>query len=415
MEILIGIIESENGDLLFTTENGEARLKKATDVPNIIESFPNYKIQKTRSLLINDKAVSGPGVFCFRYGPVMAGVREAGSFNLYTYGEKILHASIDLNWKYRNIDSKMEGKSIDEDIVQAERVCSNFAIAHSVAYCRAVENALSVAANPGTINWRIVLLEAERVYNHLYVIYRLANAAAQKVLASHLAALFEDALRLNERLTGSRYLMGINGIGKLAHTPPVGAIQEAISGYQAILTKFEELYRHSLKNSNYLDRLHLAGTMSADQAVLFGLTGPSLRACGLDDQLNGSGHRMLHLPIVTQSEGDALARMETRAEEISNSCQYIIDHLRVSDTWNLKEPSGETRHTAGEGCGMANSASGALGYYVKIEENKLRKVKIFTPSYPGMVAASEMLKGYIFTDFPFIYDSFGIYFSDAAL
>lgn len=414
MNVLIGVIETSKGEQLFTVTDGVCRLIAAAG-RELEKKFPNYEILKKRSLKINDEPVSGSGVFNFRYGPVMAGVKEAGSFNLFTYGEKILQASINLEWKHRGIETAMKGKEPESALLLAERVCSNFAVAHSIAFSHSVEDALNLEVDFQTTNWRIVLLEMERVYNHLNVIYKLASAAAQKVLAAHLCSLFEEALRLNEQLTGSRYLMAVNGIGRMQKVPHFVQIEKAINGYGEIVSRFEELYRHSLNNSNYLDRLHDSGTLTPKMAIDLGITGPSLRACGVEENLNGMQMQRMQLPSVTQNEGDALARMETRAEEIINSGRYIIDHLKVSDTWGLQKIAAGPNLTAGESCGMSNSASGALGYYIRIENGIVDQVKICTPSYPGMHAASATLKNQIFTDFPFVFDSFGIHFSDAAI
>jgi Ni,Fe-hydrogenase III large subunit len=413
MNVLIGVIATHRGEMLFIIDNGTPKLVPSEN--ELQQSYPNYHLLKEHSLKIQDNPISGAGVFCFRYGPVMAGVKEAGSFNLYTYGEKILKASVDLTWKHRSIESAMISKNTNEGLVLSERVCSNFAFAHSVAYSRAVENALSIPVSIETKNWRVILLEAERVYNHLNVIYKLASAAAQKVLAAHLCSLFEEALRMNEYLTGSRYLMNINAVGKLKQVPQLSQIEKAVAGYQQILKRFEELYRHSLNNSNYLDRLHISGTLTPKQVLGFGLTGPSLRACGVHDDLNGIAEHLIGLPVVTQNEGDALARMETRAEEIVNSCDYIVSHLKVSDTWKQDEEKDILNKNSGEGCGIANSASGALGYYVHVEEGAFKNVRICTSSYVGMHAVSEALRDMVFTDFPFVFDSFGIHFSDAAV
>jgi len=125
----------------------------------------------------------------------------------------------------------------------------------------------------------------------LHLIYKLASSAAQKVLAAHVSALFEGALRLNESLTGSRYLMGINNIGKLNHTPAISDIQGVANGYRELAERFTKLYKHSLANYNYLDRLHSAGTITPVQAGKLGLTGPSLRACGINRPTTGDAQR----------------------------------------------------------------------------------------------------------------------------
>jgi Ni,Fe-hydrogenase III large subunit len=414
MKVLLGVINSLDSESLFIFEKGQSSIIPATEEE--IKNYPNYNLLKQKKLKINDEKITGPGVFQFRYGPVTAGVREAGSFDLYTYGEKILRASINISWKHRGIEKAMVSKSPEDALALSEQVCSNFAISHSLAFSRAVENAISLPVSIITRNWRILLLEAERIYNHLYVIYRLTSAAAQKVLAVHLLALFEEALRLNEVLTGSRYLMGINNIGKFNHLPDFSNILIAAKGYEKISTRFRRLYEHSLANTNYLDRLHSAGTLTPAKATSLGLTGPSLRACGLDDYLNGNLEHLIILPVVTQNEGDSLARMEVRAEEIVNSLQYLISHLKVSDSWS--EEMSNTIHesnTNGTGYAVANSPSGAVGYYVVIEDKKIKQVNICTPSYVGMHAMSMALEEMVFTDFPFVCDSFGVYFTGAAV
>ncbi len=414
MNILIGIIATDKGEQLFVLDNGRPALVKA-DGNNPESMYSNYPILKQHPFKINDEPMSGPGVFRFRYGPVTSGVREAGCFHLYTYGEKILRATIDVSWKQREIEKAMQNKSPETALLMAEKVCSNFAISHSIAFSRAVEMSLDISSSLLTKNWRTLLIESERIYNHLHLIYKLASSAAQKVLAAHVSALFEEALRLNESLTGSRFLMGINNIGKLNHTPVMSDIQKVINGYRELAKRFTKLYKHSLANYNYLDRLHSAGTITPVQAEELGLTGPSLRACGIKDNLNDATEHLISLPVITQNQGDALARMEVRAEEIVNSCRYLVNHLRASDSWNDSEiKDSEHTKTGGIGYAVVNSPSGALGYYVEADAGKVQNVRIFTPSYPGMHAVSRVLEGLIFTDFPFVFDSFGVHFADAA-
>ena len=414
MRLLSGIIETDGKEQLLIIEDGVVHLFSVENEEQR-EEFAYYNLLKDRQLHLRNESVSGPGVFCFRYGPVTAGVREAGCFHLYTFGEKILHAGIDLSWKHRRMEDAFENKTPQQAVGLAESISSNFALSHSVAFTRAIENALDIKVDMGVQNWRNILLEVERIYNHLHVISKLASAAAQKVLASHLSSLFEEALRLNEILTGSRYLMGINHVGRLHHIPSLENMQHAITSYSLISKRFERLFIHSVNNANYMDRLHASGTLTADQAISMGLSGPSLRACGVKDDLNTTISHLIQLPVITQNEGDALERMEVRAEELMNSCEYIINHLKISDAWNFNpDEEIEPFNQSGEGCGIANSPSGAIAYYVTINDGMITYARVFTPSYVGMNAAAFSLDEHIFTDFPFIFDSFGVHFSDAA-
>lgn len=412
MDILLGVLPDPPGEKLVLIRDGHPWLADSSE--EAVSGFPNYPILKAKDLKVRKEPVSGYGVFQFRYGPVTSGIREAGSFSLYTYGEKILHCAIDLAWKHRRMETQMTGKTPDEAVLLAAHVCGNFSASHGIACCRAAEDALGIRPDNLIINWRTLFLEAERIYNHLHVIYKLAAAAAQKVLAAHLAGLYEEALRTNKVLSGSRFLMDVNGINRIGYFPDSHAILEVIRRYKRIAQRFEALYRHSLGNPNFLDRLHRAGVLSRKQALGYGLSGPSLRACGLQDGLNGTTGSPLSLPVITQQEGDALARMETRAEELVNSCQYMIDHLKTSDSWEPAGRPAEKRDTAGEGIGIAHSPSGAMAYYLQIRDGRVARARICTPSYVGMYAFSEALTNQVFTDFPFVFDSFGVHFTDAA-
>ena len=216
MNCLLGVIPpwQDEAEQLLVLENGTLVVRRPAG-DQTEKNYPNYPFLRTRPGQINHEPVTGPGVFDFRYGPVTAGIREAGCFHLYTYGERILRAAIDLRWKHRHIEDAMTGLTLIRAQRQAEQVCGNFGFSHSLAFSRAAEAALDWTPDAETKFWRVLFLEAERVFNHLHLIHKLALAAAQKVLATHLAALFEEALRLNQLLSGSRYLLGINGIGAL--------------------------------------------------------------------------------------------------------------------------------------------------------------------------------------------------------
>jgi len=418
MKILIGVVPQGDRELLLMLNDGEPVIASCARGEGE-EQFQNYTILNSRELQIAEQPISGSGVFRFRYGPVTSGVKEAGSYDLYTYGEKILSVGINLSWKHRRIEESMQGLEPEEGLQLAEFVCNNFGFAHSVAYSRTVEQALDIRSDKTTEIWRQLFLEAERIYNHLHVIYKLTSAASQKVMAAHYHALYEKALRLNCKLSGSRFLTGVNSLGMINNLPDKNGILDIIEGYQSVEEQFKELYQHGFDNANYLDRLHDAGTLSEQQTVALGLTGPSLRACGSNDDLDDAGYDYLDiagLPVITHDEGDALARMEARAGELVHSCQYMIEHLKESDLWNRKitRKNHENRKTSGEGWGVAYAASGVVGYYLHIAENKIRRVRICTPSYAGMHAIATALPDHIFTDFPFVVDSFGVNFADAA-
>jgi len=416
MKLLLGLPRGASGEQALILEDGMLRLLpgREHDADLFLETL----------LLGRDRRVgnghsTGEGVFDFRYGPFTGGLGETGLIHLSTYGERILAVEIDLSVKHRGVETSLEGLPIDGALSRAELVCGNFAFAHAHAFARAVERALDIHVNERSRRLSLAALELERIYNHLYVITRLAEAAAQKVLASHLGALFEEALRTNQRYGGSRFLHGVRRIGGIA-VRDEGSLEETAARVHSIAARFADLYHSSLSSRNYLDRLHGIARIERGHAEMRSLTGPSLRAAGSDADLRTREDLLGEFRPVVRDEGDSLARMEVRSEEILQSCSIVeaqIAALRADDGRPAAAGSGEGTDRVPVtvvGLGAAEGASGVIAWAVATDGVTVQSAYASTPSLFGYQVFAEALTGHIFTDFPFALDSFGLSFADAA-
>ncbi len=383
-----------------------------------LDSFPNYDIIKNRDSVIGKSEFFGEGVFVFRYGPVTSWIVEPGVFHIYTYGERILGMNIDVSYKSRSIELKLIGLNPLEAIPFVENICGNFSFSHSLAFTNAIENILGIELNPIIKSYKIIALELERIYNHLYVFSQLANAAAQKVLTSHVQFLFEESLRTNFIFSRSRYLKKLNSIGKLNFYPEkkiLNIIQERVS---ELNSELKILYARTLESKNFLDRLHATSIISSEYALNNSLSGPSLRACGIKEDLRLHDKFYEDLNIPTISFGDSLARLEVRIEEISESIKIINDKIdfidKVKNLVPFEEAKFSLENISGSSIGAVESPSGIIANYVELQNGKIKNIYISTPSLFGFNAIKDSLPGMIFTDFPFSVDSFGSFFADAA-
>ncbi len=404
---LLGVTTKDRKEMLLLQDKNRFLIKEKSDN----DIFDNYELIKNRDTEIGNEEKSGEGVFNFRYGPVTAGVAEAGVFNIKTYGERILSVSIDPSYKKRNIENLMVGKTPEEAIKLAESVCGNFAFSHSLAFSRAVEKAFSIKTDEKTERLRIIGLELERIYNHIHVIARLSKGAAQNVLTSHLEWLFEESLRTNKLFSENRFLKNTNGIGHIkAKEKNLQQINRRITQFKE---KFTELYEHSLKSWNFIDRIYQTAVLTKERALAIGITGPSLRATGVDEDLRKYDEFYNGFKPCVKENGDALARMEVRASEIVQSCNIItsqIKRLKMAESENSQKI--EPANT--DGIGVCESPSGILVYYIQTKGNSICNVYISTPSVFGYKAFADTLVGHIFTDFSFALDSYGINFADCA-
>ena len=368
---------------------------------------------RERNERVGNGSATGEGVFDFRYGPFTGGIGETGVMHLSTYGEKLLAVEIELGTKHRGIESSLSGLGPAEALPMVERTCGNFAFAHAHSFATAVEQIEGIVPDERTKRLSLIASELERIYNHLYVITRLAEAAAQHVLAAHLGALFEEALRLNAKLCGSRYLMGVRQIGSFNCSPSLDLRNFAASVGQ-LKARFERLYRMSLSSRNYLDRLHGIAVVDRSRASSRSLTGPSLRATGIADDLRSGDELLAPFTPILREEGDSLARMEVRAEEVILGCSIIAE--QIDGLAGSEGKRGTERPVTGSGraVGAAEGPSGVIAWAVDLEAGRIREAYASTPSLFGFQVFAEVLTGHIFTDFPFALDSFGLSFADAA-
>ena len=149
-------------------------------------------------------------------GPVHAGVIESGHFRFHVVGERILHLDVRLFYKRRGLEAAAAGRLLAEGIAYAQRACAACAVANTLAYAQACEAALGLEPDPDLRRIRTLLLELERIYNHLHDISAICAGVGFAPGTMAYASLKERVQRLNERLTGHRFLFGTVSLGASA-------------------------------------------------------------------------------------------------------------------------------------------------------------------------------------------------------
>src|SRR6185503_6614833 len=152
-------------------------------------------------------AVEGDGVHEIPVGPVHAGTIEPGHFRFSIVGEGVLRLEERLGYKHKGIEKRFETMTLAEGARLAGRVSGDSTVAYAWAYAMAVESAAGVAPSPRALWLRALLLERERVGQHLWDLGFLGNDAGFAVGLAQFSRLREDLLRTNAILFGHRYLM----------------------------------------------------------------------------------------------------------------------------------------------------------------------------------------------------------------
>ena len=152
--------------------------------------------------------VSGEGVYEIPVGPVHAGVIEPGHFRFSVVGETIIDMKARLYFTHKGTEKLFEGRAPADGVALAERVSGDTSVGHALAYCQALESAAGTTVPDRARYLRVVLLELERLYNHVADFGMIANDTGFAVAHSHCFRIRERLLRLNKRLTGHRLLRG---------------------------------------------------------------------------------------------------------------------------------------------------------------------------------------------------------------
>ena len=347
--------------------------------------------------------VEGDGVYEIPVGPVHAGLIEPGHFRFSVVGETILRMKARLWFVHRGVERQFEGMSVHDGVALAELISGDTAVGHATAHASAVEAALGVEVSERDRLIRAVLLELERLHNHVADLGALANDVGYGIANARAQTVRESLLRLNKQVTGHRLLRGGISIGgaRVRSLPPVEVIE-------SVRDRVAGLVDLCLANSTVLDRFTGTAVLPGEAARGLGALGYVARASGVDVDARRD-HPMVELPdfaVVLEPAGDVLARYLVRAREVRESARLLAGLL---DTLAGDTGSGAAAEAATGGAGLGLSAGwrGTVAHRVEIAaDGMLGRVKVVDPSFFNWPALPVALADTIVPDFPLANKSF---------
>jgi Ni,Fe-hydrogenase III large subunit len=358
--------------------------------------------------------VEGEGVYEIPVGPVHAGIIEPGHFRFSAVGETIFYLEPRLFYTHKGTEKHFESLGFKEGVELAERVSGTSSFAHSAAYCMAVERLCGVEAPERAQAARTLLLELERLYNHIGDIGNLCAGTALAVGYAKGALIKERLMQLNERLTGSRYLRGINTIGGVKKDVFAHA-DDILKTVEQATREHKEMISLLMGAVSHVERLEGTGRLSTEIARMLGVTGVAARASGIEDDMRKAHPHLFYDRLVfeahTTSRGDVLARMTVRAEEAECSISIINALLEGGYKGELSAPAGEPPAYA-SALGYTESPRGSVFYWAKSGKGNVpMRVKLRSPSFCNWPAVPYAVHGNIVPDFPLCNKSFNLSYS----
>jgi NADH-quinone oxidoreductase subunit D len=344
-------------------------------------------------------------------------------------GETVVKVVPDIGYLHTGIEKTSEAKFYQQVVPLTDRIDYLCPMTNNLCYCLAVEKLLQLEI-PDRAQWmRVLLNELTRLNSHLVWLGTHAMDIGALTVFLYTFREREEILRIFEHVSGQRMMTSYFRIGGLALEPPLDFFDAVQSLIKILPEKIDEYENLLTGNPIFINRLKGVGYLSADDAVALGVTGPPLRASGVDWDLRRdmpyTSYEKFQFKVPISNDGDVWARYVVRLQEMRESvkiCQQALDGMPEgpikADAPKVVLPDREKMKTqmealiyhfkivtegfqvpAGEVYQAVESPRGEMGYYVVSDGTaKPYRVHMRNPSFATLQALQTMCAGRLIAD-----------------
>jgi NADH-quinone oxidoreductase subunit D len=344
-------------------------------------------------------------------------------------GEIVVRLYPEIGYLHTGIEKTCEAKFYQQVVPLTDRVNYLDPLSNNLCYCLAVEKLLGLEI-PAKAQWlRVLLVELSRLNSHLIWLGTHAMDIGALTVFLYTFREREEILRIFEGLAGQRMMTSYIRIGGLALEPPLDFFDRVQAFINSFPEKIDEYSNLLTGNTIFQQRLKGVGMLSAQDAIALGVTGPPLRASGVDIDLRRdmpySGYENFKFNVPISTGGDCWARYEVRLVEMRESVKIIQQALDgmpegpiKADAPKIVLPDRETMKTqmealihhfkivtegfnvpAGEVYQGMECGHGQMGYYVVSDGTaKPYRVHMRYPGFATLQALETMCQGRMIAD-----------------
>ncbi|HEY6865117.1 MAG TPA: NADH-quinone oxidoreductase subunit C [Burkholderiales bacterium] len=359
--------------------------------------------------------VEGEGVHEMPVGPVHAGTIEPGHFRFSIVGEKLLRLEERLGYVHKGIEKRFESMTLEQGAKLAGRVSGDSTVAYAWAYAMAAEGATRTEPPARALALRAVMLELERIANHLGDLGYLGNDVAFSFGFFQFWRLKEELLRRQDQVFGHRYCMDCVVPGGVSRDLPpreAALLAERLDTIESESTTLKSIYED---HAGAQDRFIMTGQVVPDLAERMGLTGLAGRASGQRHDLRVdhpvTPYAQLDVRIAWHGRGDVAARVSVRFDELFESIRLVRKLLDALPQGPVRAPfaraPGERR-----GIGWVEGWRGDVLVALETDAmGNVHRVHPHDPSWQNWPLVERAVLGNIVPDFPLINKSFNLSYS----
>jgi NADH-quinone oxidoreductase subunit D len=344
-------------------------------------------------------------------------------------GETVVGLAPDIGYLHTGIEKTCEAKFYQQVVPLTDRIDYLSPMTNNTAYALAVEKLLDLEI-PAKAQWlRVLFNELMRLNSHLVWLGTHAMDIGALTVFLYCFREREQLLRVFEAVSGQRMMTSYIRIGGVSLEPPLGLFDDIRAFLVDFPSKIDEYEALLHNNPIWINRLKGVGHISREDAIALGVTGPVLRAAGVDFDVRRdmpySSYEKFQFKVPVTTESDVWARYVLRMEEMRESvkiCLQALDGMPegriVADAPKIILPDREQMKTqmeslihhfkivtegfavpAGEATSSVEAAHGMMNYYVVSDgTSKPYRVHMRNADYANLQALETMCKGRLIAD-----------------
>lgn len=340
-------------------------------------------------------------------------------------GENIVASELEIGYLHRCFEKMAETHTWQQVIPYTDRLnyCSSFI--NNIGYCRTVEKMLGIEAPPRAVWASTILSEFSRIMDHCVCNGTTLVDAGALTNFWYMFQPREEIYGLLEACSGARLTVSYGRIGGLAQDLPPDFIERSERLLEILPPFIEDVEKLTNRNRIWIDRSVGVATVTAEEAVNWGWTGPCLRASGVPYDVRKAHpydlYDTVEFDVPVYYGGDIYDRYRIRMDEMRESMKiirqlldrgmpegrYIVDdpHVALPDKetaynqmeamiYHFKLVMDGIQVPAGEYYGMVEAANGELGFYAISDGGaKPYRLKVRPPCFPIFSTFPEMING----------------------
>jgi NADH-quinone oxidoreductase subunit D len=319
-------------------------------------------------------------------------------------GERVLGAECIIGYLHRGVEKIAEHRSYQQFAPYVDRMDYVAAVSNGLGYCETVEKLLGAEVPPRARVVRTILTELQRIASHLLWLGTHALDIGALTPVFYCFREREEILKIFEKYCGARLTTHAFRIGGLQYETYDEFEKDVKRFCVDFATKVDEYEALLTENRIWIGRTKGIGILTAEDAIALSVTGPMLRASGVQWDLRKAqpyaAYDQYDFVIPTGKNGDTYDRYLVRMEEMRQSrriCLQAIENIPPGPIMAkvgkvLKPPPGEVYHSI-------EAPKGELGYYaVSDGTTQPYRVRVRPPSFINLQALDKMVRGGLVAD-----------------